>query len=446
MAKQILLLMVFVWLTSLQGFASQETAKELATLKARIEWLEKENAEIKRVLLQIQERLDNGGQPSAAQQPNVTAAPEVVQWLQLMEKPNRLKFYGFLRLDLDFDSQRPDNGQLPFFITSPEVTGEQGNFSMHPRLTRFGLDFTGPMLTQLANAQLSGKLETDFENGGSESRQIIRIRHAYFNLRWKNASILAGQTWDIASPLFPVVNNDVLMWFAGNLGDRRPQVRFAYERSGEKQKLSLVGGVGLSGAIVPLDLDGNGFRDGEESILPNLQTRIGYQGPSWVQDEALGVGLSSYYGWFETTRPVAGQREYQGRALNLDYVVPLLKRVSWRGENWWGRNLIDIRGGAGQGFNVQIGREVRSRGGWTELALRLSNHWTFYPGVSVDDPIDTDITAGGRTRNGAFYLGNRIVPGSSFLIGVDYLRWKTHYKGVKHGLDNRVNIFFQYTF
>jgi hypothetical protein len=100
---------------------------------------------------------------------------------------------------------------------------------MHPRSTRFGVDYSGPKVPGLGDADLSGKLELDFENGGSESRQIIRIRHAYLQLAKNDVSILAGQSWDVFSPLFPTVDNDTLLWNAGNLGDRRPQFRFSYD-------------------------------------------------------------------------------------------------------------------------------------------------------------------------------------------------------------------------
>ena len=94
-----------------------------------------------------------------------------------------------------------------------------------PRLTRLGIDWSGPQIAKLGNAKLIGKLETDFQNGGTESRQIIRIRHAYVRLDWERFSMLAGQTWDLVSPLFPTVNGDTLQWNAGNVGDRRPQLR-----------------------------------------------------------------------------------------------------------------------------------------------------------------------------------------------------------------------------
>jgi hypothetical protein len=126
--------------------------------------------------------------------------------------------------------------------------------------------------------------------------------------------------------------------------------------------------------------------------------------------------------------------------------LPLSARLTLRGEGWWGRNLPDIRGGVAQGVNPTTGREIRARGGWAELAYKASKQWTFYPGYTVDDPVDEDVPARGRTRNRTFYLGNRITPGGPITIGLDYLRWRTDYKGLARGIDNRINIFLQYNF
>ena len=68
------------------------------------------------------------------------------------------------------------------------------------------------------------------------------------------------------------------------------------------------------------------------------------------------------------------------------------------------------------------------------------------PGFTTDDPVDADLPSGGRTRNRAFYLGNRITPGGNVSFGADYLRWRTDYKGFLRGVNNRVNIFLQYNF
>lgn len=392
--------------------------------------------------------------------PTATAAPATpnsgatasstsnsVRWPDLLGPNDRLKLYGFLRVDLDLDSQRPNNGQTILFITSPDLPhNDHGNFTIHPRLTRLGLDFKGPVVEGLGDAVLSGKLESDFENGGSESRQIPRIRHAFFRLSWPHASLLGGQTWDAFSPLYPSVNSDDLMWWAGNLGDRRPQLRVEVTPSWENSQLSLTAGVGLNGAVSLQDLDNNGYRDGEESSRPALEGRLGFSHSSWAAGQKASLGISGYYGWFNTSQLVDGRSTFNVQAVNLDFRLPLLSRVQFQGEGWWGRNLTDIRGGIGQGINPLTGREIRSRGGWSELALRVSPRWSIHPGFSTDDPIDTDIPEGGRTRNSAFYIGNRFRPGGGFLIGMDYLYWITQFKGLTKGIDNRVNIFFQYGF
>jgi len=374
-------------------------------------------------------------------------AGEGVRWNELASEGHRLKFYGFLRLDMNIDSQRPNNGQAPLFITSadPRVgKPDSGSFSMTPRLTRFGVDFSGPNLPSLGNALLSGKLETDFENGGSESRQIIRIRLAYLKLNWKSFSVLAGQDWDTYSPLIPTVDNDTTLWNAGNIGDRRPQFRAAYSSKIGKTRIDIAGSIGLTGAIDAADLDGNGVLDGQESGKPDVQARVGIARPLWVPDQMASVGISGVYQWLNTIKPVAGRFGFRGQAVNIDYTLPLSTRLSLRGEGWWGRNMSDFRGGAGQGLNLATGQPIRGRGGWSELTARLNRYWSIYPGFSSDDPVDHDVPNGGRTRNHVWYIGNRFNLGSNFLIGADYLHWITDYKGLTRGADNRVNIFFQY--
>jgi hypothetical protein len=447
---------------------------ELETLKRRVEDVESQNRLLMQMVTELKARLDAAGRPEekvkevaskeaapapVAPPPAPAVSPEAsgpaqadnnqpVRWPELVGAGNRLKFYGFLRLDLDIDSQRPNSGQTPFFITSPDPLAggiERGNFSMHPRLTRLGIDFTGPRLENLGDAKLSGKLETDFENGGSESRQIIRIRHAFLRMEWTGFSVLAGQTWDVVSPLLPTVNNDTVQWNAGNVGDRRPQLRAAYEPKAGPGRFSFAGGIGLMGAADLLDLDNNGFRDGEESRLPDFQARAGYSHPIG-KDRSASFGFSGFYGFMETSRPVAGRTEFRSQLVNIDFALPVAGFFSLRGEGWWGRNMSDTRGGAGQGINVATGREIRGRGGWSEASFRISRYLSMHPGFSTDDPVDEDLPTGGRTRNRAFYIANRITPGGNFLFGADYLRWRTDFKGFRRGIDNRVNIFLQYSF
>jgi hypothetical protein len=388
-----------------------------------------------------------GGTPAAPSSSKQNDSGNV-RWADLIGEGNRFKLYGFVRLDVIFDSQQPNNAQTILFIKSPDPrTGnDNGDFAMHPRLTRFGIDYSGPRIAKLGDAKLTGKLETDFQNGGTESRQIIRVRHAYLRLDWTNASILAGQTWDIVSPLFPTVNADTLQWNAGNIGDRRSQLRITSEPKAGRGKFSFAGGIGLTGAIDAVDLDANGVRDGEESARPNIQGRVGFSHPFGGKDRSASVGVSGFYGFLKTARPVAGRTEFRSQAVNIDFTVPIASRLAFKGEGWWGRNMSDVRGGAGQGFNPATGRAIRGRGGWAEANINISRYLSINPGISTDDPVDEDIFAGGRTRNGAFFIANRITPGGNFVFGADDLRWRTDFKGFLRGINTRVNIFFQYNF
>ncbi|HKC85582.1 MAG TPA: hypothetical protein VKG02_06380, partial [Blastocatellia bacterium] len=225
--------------------SNSELAREVESLRHRVEDLESQNRALAELLSAVKTKLDSMSDPppderrAAVVRPGAAALPraasienaaarasadsrtgppateqpvqskpdsgEPLHWSDLLGDGNQLKFYGFLRLDLDVDSQRANNDQTPLFITSADPRiGKPGagDFSMHPRLTRFGVDYCGPRIAALGDSKLSGKLELDFENGGSESRQIIRIRHGYLKMDWDHqVSILAGQTWDLVSPL-----------------------------------------------------------------------------------------------------------------------------------------------------------------------------------------------------------------------------------------------------
>ena len=372
------------------------------------------------------------------------------RWSEAISEGNTFQLHGALRLDMIVDSQRPNNAQSPLFILSPDALAGgkpgAGSFTMHPRLTTFGIDYNGPQISSLGDARLSGKLEMDFQNGGPEFASVIRILQAYFKMQWGDFWILGGQKWDTFSPIRPIVNDDSIMLATGNVGLRRPQFLAGYEPKVGSGQFSIVGGIGLTGAVNGQDLDNNGFRDGEKSGRPNVQARLGYSHPLWGNDQSATIGVSGIYGWLNTDKPVVGRTGFREQLVSFDYVLPIAKIVAVRGEGWWGRNLSDLVGGIGQGINLFTGQEIRSRGGWSELNFKLSRYYSFNPGITTDDPLDQDVPNGGRTRNHAFYVGNRFMPSDNFIIGFDYLRWITDFKGFQRGIDNRVNIFLAYHF
>jgi hypothetical protein len=393
-----------------------------------------------------------------------TAAPDsgFVKWNELTVGQSRFKLYGFLRLDAIYDDSRPNNTQVPAFIRSEDpaapgaIASERNSedLTIHPRLTRFGIDFTGPQIAALSGAKTTGKAEIDFYNTpSSESRNAPRMRHAYLKLTWDELSFLAGQTSDVISPIFPVVNPDFVMWGAGNLGDRRPQFRGEWLPKFGPGNFTLQTEIGLTSADDGQDLDpavSGGFRDGESSGRPTLQARVAYGYPLW-EKQKVELGLWGHRAWEETDTPIGSnlEREFDSEAVGLDLTVPLYKDIAWlKGEIWTGQNLSDVRGGILQGINTATGREVDASGGWLELGVRPMKSFSLHAGHAVDNPDDGDLAGAsipGRAKNSIWYGAIRGYF-DPIEVGMDYLNWTTDWIDFGSGVDNRFQWFVSYKF
>lgn len=440
--------------------------REIEALRSRVLELEKQSAEILDQLSRIQQLLEQtiSRESSEAEGVQVAAirtgpASSVTRALEVAPVPNsipqppsqpqapivraegndsKIGFYGFVRVDAIFDDSKNNAFQAPTFVRSePAGTENQGNFTIHPRLSRFGMNFYAPTaLMNLGDARLRGRIETDFLNGGSESRAIPRMRHAYLRLDWGEHSLLAGQTSDLISPLFPTVNSSTLMWNAGNLGDRRMQIRYGYEA---KSGLSFRAGIGMTGAVDPLDADANGIRDGEAAIFPNFQGRIAYD------SQRVKIGAWSHYARLHTGVAFGGQNDFNGYSYGSDFEFLFMDRLRVRGEAWAGSNLGDLRGGIGQSFNRMTGQEIDSRGGWVEVGVHAGRH-DIFAGYSMDDPKNQHVAAGSPTENRAWYITNRFSLSEPLVLGIENLHWRTHFKGFPKGTDNRINVYLIYGF
>jgi hypothetical protein len=255
---------------------SNELSDEVVWLRRRVSELEAQHREMLELLRAMNSKLE-----AATTQPNVAQAavrmmpaavretaapvppapvaappqpaPEMVRWNEVVAGGSRFKLYGFLRLDLMYDSQRlAGNPQSPFLIASPDVAGNRNgaeNFSLTPRLTRLGIDYTGPRIAALNDAKLTGKFEIDFNVGGTESRPLFRERLAWLRLNWERFALEAGQDRDLVSPLLPTPNQTDDMSYAGNTGDRHPMIRAEWNQKTSLGQLSLAGVGGLTGAI-----------------------------------------------------------------------------------------------------------------------------------------------------------------------------------------------------
>ncbi|HKB15258.1 MAG TPA: hypothetical protein VKF62_04295, partial [Planctomycetota bacterium] len=297
-------------------------------------------------------------------------------------------------------------------------------------------------------------LEIDFYNNGlqgqSESREAVRMRHAYLKMAWDDWFFLAGQTIDVISPIWPIVNADLVMWGAGNLGDRRPQFRIERVPKAGEGGLIAQGEVGLTGADDNSDLDapgtfGAGFRDGETSGLPTLQARLAYR-CLLAEKRTLEFGVWGDRAWEDPDTEFNDRDRFDSYAIGGDLTLPIYEDRLWlKSEAWAGKNVDDVRGGIFQGINTTTGTEIASKGGWVEVGWKTGPNYSVHAGYSRDDPDNKDLNQGGREANKIWYFANRFYF-DPIEIGLDYFNWTTEYLGFDEGDDNRFQFYVSYKF
>lgn len=371
-----------------------------------------------------------------------------------VDKDCTLTFYGTARLDLNWSDSLVNDTQVPSFVLSEDPTAanfvgvDQESFTLYPRLTRFGMLFGEPTIPDLGDVKVKGQLELDFYAfDTSDSRDELRMRHAYGKLTWDVFSLLFGQTSDLISPLYPNANHDMILWNAGNLGDRRPQIRPEVTVVAGDFTLVTAMMIGLAGAVTNQDLDGDGQKDGELSALPMLQGRLAGK-LTVAEKHTIELGFWAAVFWFEASNAIgtAARTQFDGHVIGVDLNVPIIVKQLWiKGEAFIGENLSDLRGGNGQGVNTTTGQLIHSVGFWAEIGFSVVEWSKIMIGYSRDDPLNHEVAAGGREETEVLYLVSLFTV-SNFTIGVEYQYWKTDYVGSGSGEANRFKLWLAFSF
>jgi hypothetical protein len=472
-------------------------AQDPSSSDARLRELERQNREILDRLqasearnTELETKLSTLAEARLAEKTDAAVETEVnavtrrlqdgVNWKQLTRSGYPLKFYGFFRTDAQYSSARfNDNVNIQWVLREGDGTGgtvmeDDDEFDFDLRLTRFGFDVNGGKIGQ---ADVTGKLEMDFANTplksvsvqstgspvtsistissslNDESRHTPRIRHAWMQADFGAIAMRIGQDWDVIAPLMPSVNQDTLMWNAGNLGDRRPMAQFIWDGGDPKgSSFQLKIAAGLSGAVAAADADRNGQNDGWDTGHPHLQTRFGFSTCSWVEGKMLALGAWAYVARMEvdsasTIPNFAGDTHFNSNAVGVDFSVPLFDTFSLKGEAFFGQALADVRGSIGQYFGTTD--EVDTWGGWVELEWKL-DAFTAVIGASIDNPdngdVSTSATSPGRSKNWTLWLGTKYDFGGGFKVGADIIYWETQYGSVGQGEAVRLDIYTVFEF
>jgi hypothetical protein len=413
-------------------------ADENAQLKSRVDNLEK----------QVQDLTTAVG---AQDQQTPKNADKKSLWSSL-----DVQFYGFLKADAAYDNSRTTSGNYAVWVNRETSNSNDNEFNLTANETRLGFMLTGP---KSATLETKGCVEFDFFGSyAEENKAKIQMRHAYLQVLWPEShfSILAGQTWDVISPLNPSTLNYTVLWDAGNVGYRRPQMRLTKEftLSAPKTTLNLQGAISRT---IGRDVLGPGApsESGEDAGFPTLQGRVGLTFP-WLEVGPTTIGVSAHWGQEEYDLTATGaSRDFDSWSVNLDLQQPICKKATLKAELFAGENLGTYFGGIGQtvravkdanGVTTGYANEIGAKGGWCAVALGPWKKATFNVGIGLDDVQRDDVNTGDRTLNRSIFGNVLYALNSHTDVGFELSHWKTDYKGPGDADDVRLQASFKYKF
>jgi len=430
-----------------------DLARENAELRKRVDALEKEMQMLKQMVMQnakAQHRQARTAKASAAVEPQFSK--EEYEKLQAMLAKGSsgkgkvwtsdldIQLYGYIKLDASYDDSRTTTGNYVKWVDSEASGNNDNEFNITARQTRLGLNIAGPLQDGL---KTSGKVEIDFYGGTAENKPEPMLRHAYMKLDWpeKRFDIIAGQTWDVISPLNPSTLNYSVAWWAGNIGYRRPQLRLTKGFEVNKDvDIKLEGA--LARAIGDDELSSTaGAKSGEDAGFPIIQARASVTAPMFGYKPAT-VGFSGHWGEEEY-----GSKDVDTWSVNLDYSQPVNEWLTVKGELFTGENLDAYLGGIGQGVNTSASnRAIGSKGGWVAASLGPWDKWRFNTGFSVDEVDDADVDAGDRTLNRSIFANMIYAFNKNTEMGLELSQWHTERKNTRDSDSLRVQTSFVYKF
>lgn len=430
----------------------QAMQEQLEALAERVQALEKRNAELEQQLrsqqsdmqeteeslLDVREQVDETSASIETIEQATTAFPSD---LKPLVSNFGAEFYGYIKLDMSYDDSNVFPGNFALWAESESVAVEDDDqFNVTANQTRFGFRLDGP---EIYGGETRGNIELDFYGGGAENKSRARMRQAWAEIFWDelDLAVLAGQTWDVISPLYPTTLNFLIQDAAGNIGYRRPQLRVTKGfQVTPDSRLELASAITRT---IGDDLDLT--ETGSDSGFPTTQHRLAYSFPL-LTERPTTLGVSGHYG--EEERDVSPTQicHHPTWSIVFDYSIPLLKKLTILGELWHGENLATYYGGVIQGVNLQIPDSIPASGGWASLAIGPFYDARFNVGASIDNPEDAFVVSGGREKNASIF-GNVIYALSESLsIGMELSYWDTQYKDLDDGDAIRVQSSVIYKF
>lgn len=275
-----------------------------------------------------------------------------------------IKFSGFVKTDVFYDSRQTVNIREGHFLLYPDIylpdakgtdINAKKSFNILSIQSRLKAALTGP---DVFDAKTSGVLEADFfgnENASFSDVNGFRLRHAFVKLNWKTTELLVGQYWH---PMFVAESFPGVISF--NTGapfqpfSRNPQIRLSQSFGG----LKLIGVV-----FSQRDFTSNGpeytFANGKytsttlasskfmrNSGIPNLHFQMQYKSDSSSFFGGAGVDYKTITPEQYTVNSSGASRfessETLGSLSAIGFVNLKLKPINIKLEGVYAQNAYDM--------------------------------------------------------------------------------------------------------
>jgi hypothetical protein len=337
--------------------------------------------------------------------------------------------YGSLWGSMFYHTHRTNTDAYVLWV-NPLDGDDDDAFTIDARRTRLGLDVIGPKICAFGCAPIGGKVEIDFQGAFvTENKPGVLLRHAYGEIKDEEFRLLAGQTWDVVSPLYPGVLSYSVLWDQGNIGYRRAQIRLErYRHMGCDQTLTLQFSANQN---ILSDFTTGTTVTREATGWPLFEGRVAWtdNSPGWFKGPAT-FGVSGHIGeqQFDFLPAVPGDDDVQILTWsgNVDLYVPITKYTGVQGEFFTGSNLGTFLGGIGQGVSAATQEGIRARGGWVDVWHDWSKCWHSHVGFGVDDPYDRDVVTG-RSYNEVYFVNTTHDITPFLIVGLEVTAAKTEF-------------------
>ncbi len=248
------------------------------------------------------------------------------------------KFSGFVATQLFYDTRQVESGREDMMLFYPkphdlDANGEDINatpsLNMLSISTRLAGTFTAP---DVFGAKTSAYVEGDFTGSTNEGINMLRLRHAYIDLKWKKSELLMGQFWH------PMVIHEIMPGTRPlNMGAPfHPYARYVQARySQHLANVELLGVAAFQLDNKSFGPDGSATRYLKNSAVPELNFQVRYSSgrlflgaaynllvirPRLSVTDALGERYKTSTNVVSHSFTVFGKYEFPGFSLRMQAV------------------------------------------------------------------------------------------------------------------------------